>query len=187
MTGTTTAPPDALLHWEDFPVGETVAFGAYEVTREEITGFAEEFDPQPFHLEDAAANDSLLGGLAASGWHTCAILMRMICDEFLNRSAGLGSPGVDEVKWLKPVRAGNILSVRRTCLEARVSASRPEMGLCKFHYEVRTQTGTVVMTWVVTQLFSRRDAGPRPNASPSGDSGNQRGSAPSGEGGGGPK
>ena len=165
-TETTAAEPAALLHWEDFPVGETVAFGAYEVTREEIIAFAEEFDPQPFHLEDAAANDSLLGGLAASGWHTCAILMRMICDEFLNRSAGLGSPGVDEVKWLKPVRTGNILSVRRTCLEARASASRPEMGLCKFHYEVRTQNGTTVMTWVVTQLFACRGAGLRPEADP---------------------
>jgi acyl dehydratase len=151
-------PGAGLLHFEDFAVGETVAFGAYPVTAEEIVAFAGEFDPQPFHLDEAAAADSLLGGLAASGWHSCAILMRMICDAFLNQAAGLGSPGVDEVKWLKPVRPGDVLSARRTCLEARASASRPEMGLVRFHYEVANQSGTTVMTWLVTQLFRRRPA-----------------------------
>jgi len=165
MTETEPGTVDTLLHWEDFGVGETLDFGAYEVTREEIIAFAEEFDPQPFHLEEAAAAETLLGGLAASGWHTCSILMRMICDEFLNASAGLGAPGVDEVKWLKPVRPGNVLSARRTCLEARISASRPQMGLCKFHYEVKNQSGTTVMTWVVTQLFARRDM-PEPSEPP---------------------
>jgi len=157
MTESKSDTVGTLLHWEDFGVGETLDFGAYEVTREEIIAFAQEFDPQPFHLEEAAAAETLLGGLAASGWHTCSILMRMICDAFLNASAGLGAPGVDEVKWLKPVRPGNVLSARRTCLEARISASRPEMGLCKFHYEVRNQSGATVMTWVVTQFFARRD------------------------------
>lgn len=150
---------DDRLFWEDFPVGETIAFGRYEMTRAEITGFAAEFDPQPFHLEDEAAADSLLGGLAASGWHTCGALTRMICDEYLCRSAGLGSPGVDEIKWLKPVRPGDVLTARRTCLETRPSASRPEMGLCKFHIEAINQSGAVAMTWVMTQLFFRRDHG----------------------------
>lgn len=150
---TSPTPAPDLLHFEDFQVGESETFGSYPVTREEIVAFATEFDPQPFHLDDAAAAESLLGGLAASGWHTCAMTMRLICDGYLNRSAGLGAPGVDEVRWLKPVRPGDTLSVRRTCLEARISASRPELGLVKFHYEALNQTGDIVMTWTVPQMF----------------------------------
>ena len=154
---TMTAVPDDRLHFEDFAIGESVVFGRKHVTREEIIAFAREFDPQPFHLEEAAARDSLLGGLAASGWHTCGMLMRMICDDYLNRSAGMGGAGIDEVKWLKPVRPGDTLSAKRTCLESRASASRPDMGIVKLFYEVFNQHGETVMTWISVQLFARRE------------------------------
>ena len=96
--------PKKPVFWEDFTVGETVAFGHKQVTREEIIAFASEFDPQPFHLDEAAARETLLGGLAASGWHSCAMLMRLICDDYLSEAAGMGGPGVEDVRWLKPVR-----------------------------------------------------------------------------------
>jgi acyl dehydratase len=147
------------VHWEDFRVGETVAFGRKHVTREEIVTFAREFDPQPFHLDEAMARDTLLGGLAASGWHSCAMLMRMICDDYLSAAAGMGGAGMDEVRWLKPVRPGDVLTARRTCLEARGSGSRPHMGLVKLFYEVVNQHSQVVMTWVGVQMFRSRAAG----------------------------
>jgi acyl dehydratase len=125
-----------LLHFEDFPVGEVVEFGNYLVTAEEIIEFAREFDPQPFHIDEEAAKASLLGGLSASGWHVCAIIMRMMVDGYYGRTASMGSTGIDEVKWLKPVRPGDRLSCRRTTLEARVSAKRPQMGIVKMRYEI---------------------------------------------------
>lgn len=125
-----------LLHFEDFSVGEALNFGNYLVSAEEIYEFAREFDPQPFHIDEEAAKASLLGGLSASGWHVCAIMMRMIVDGYYGRTASMGSTGIDEVKWLKPVRPGDRLSCRRTTLEARISANRPEMGIVKMRYEV---------------------------------------------------
>ena len=147
------------LCWEDFEVGRTVPLGEKRVTREEIIAFAAEFDPQPFHLDEAAASGTMLGGLAASGWHTCAMLMRMMCDGYLNEAHALGSPGLDEVKWQAPVRPGDVLSARYTCLEARESQSRPDVGICKILYEVFNQDGTPVMTWDCTQFFGRRSGG----------------------------
>lgn len=125
-----------LLHFEDFPVGEVFEFGNYMVTAEEIVEFAREFDPQPFHIDENAAKASLLGGLSASGWHVCAIIMRMMVDGYYGRTASMGSTGIDEMKWLKPVRPGDRLSCRRTTLEARVSAKRPEMGIVRLRYEI---------------------------------------------------
>ena len=125
-----------LLHFEDFSVGEALNFGNYLVSAEEIYEFAREFDPQPFHIDEEAAKASLLGGLSASGWHVCAIMMRMIVDGYYGRMASMGSTGIDEVKWLKPVRPGDRLSCRRTTLEVRISANRPEMGIVKMRYEV---------------------------------------------------
>lgn len=146
-------------YWEDFRVGETVEFGGREVTREEIIEFASEYDPQPFHLDEEAARQSLLGGLAASGWHTCALAMRMMCDGFILDSASMGAPGVDEVRWRKPVYAGDVLSVRRTCLDRRVSNSRPGMGLTRFSYEIMNQKGETVMTMVCWAMYGRRHPG----------------------------
>lgn len=144
------------LYWEDFEPGRTLPLGEKTVTREEIVAFAAEFDPQPFHLDEAAARETMLGGLAASGWHTCAMLMRMLCDGLLNRAHALGSPGLDEVKWMKPVRPGDMLRAQYTCLESRPSGSRPEVGICKFLYEVFNQEDELVMTWHCTQFFGRR-------------------------------
>jgi acyl dehydratase len=128
-----------LLHYEDFSEGDTFVLGPYVVTKEEIIAFAREFDPAPFHLDEAAAKASLLGGLCASGWHVCAMLMRMMVEGYLGRAAGMGSNGVDEVRWLKPVYAGETLRGRMTVLSKRVSARRPEMGIIRARWEVVDQ------------------------------------------------
>jgi len=132
-----------LLHYEDFPAGEVRAYGRWEVTPEEIVEFAAEFDPQPFHLDAEAGRDSILGGLSASGWHVCAMMNRMMVDAYLGRSASMGSFGIKEMKWLKPVLAGDVLTIRRTTLEKRVSARRPEMGIVTFRWEAVDEKGTV--------------------------------------------
>jgi acyl dehydratase len=148
----------SLLYFEDFPVGEVVEYGDTEVSAVRIKAFAEQFDPQPFHLDENAARDSVAGGLIASGWHTAAMLMRMNCDHFLNRSASQGGPGVEELNWLKPVRPGDRLRVRRTTLGARPSASRPELGLVDFAFEVVNQKDEVAMTQKNVAIFKRRPA-----------------------------
>lgn len=130
-----------LLHFEDFSVGESRDLGTYAVTAEEIKSFAREFDPQFFHLDEDRAKASVLGGLSASGWHTCGIVMRLIVDGYLGRTAGMGSPGLDEVRWLKPVYAGEMLLGRMTVLAKRQSRSRPEMGLITMKWEARSATG----------------------------------------------
>ncbi len=131
--------------FKDFPVGKTMALGPYVVTAEEIIAFAEEFDPQPFHLSEQGGKDTLAGGLIASGWHSCSILMRMLVDGFLHNSASQGAPGVDEVRWLKPVRAGDILTGTSTVLAARVSKSKPELGIFQLRHEIYNQRGEMVM------------------------------------------
>ena len=130
-----------LLHFEDFAVGQVIDLGSYAVTADEIREFAIEFDPQPFHLDEAAGSASLLGGLAASGWHVCAMFMRLLADGWLNKSASMGSNGVPEVKWLKPVLAGEVLSGRVTILTKRVSSKRPEMGIFQCLFELFNQAG----------------------------------------------
>ncbi|MCL4764712.1 MAG: MaoC family dehydratase [Hyphomicrobiaceae bacterium] len=144
------------LFWEEVVVGETVAFGRRPVSKEEIIEFASAFDPQPFHLDEEAARSSLIGRLCASGWHSCAIFMRMIVDGVLSSAAGLGSPGLDEVKWLKPVFPGDELTGRYTCTAKRVLRSRPEVGLCQILFEMLNQNGDVVMTWNAAQLIGLR-------------------------------
>ena len=147
-----------LLHFEDFPVGEVMTYGSYRLTREAIIAFAREFDPQPFHVDEVAARDSMLGGLAASGWHACSILMRLNCDGFMVGSTSMGAPGIEEVKWLMPLRPGVVLSVRRTTLETRTSRSRPEMGLVRFRFELIADGQALVMTQQGWIMFGRRAA-----------------------------
>src|SRR5262245_38340690 len=130
-----------LLHYEDFTVGESWNLGAYRVTAQEIKEFAREFDPQFFHLDDERAKSSVLGGLSASGWHSCGILMRLMVDGYLGRTAGMGSPGMEEVKWLKPVYAGETLQGRMTVLAKRRSKSRPEMGVVTMRWEAQSKLG----------------------------------------------
>jgi len=142
--------------WEDFPVGQVREFGAMPVTRDAVLAFAREFDPQPFHVDDAAAERSLFGRLAASGWHTAAMAMRMMCDEYLLESASLGSPGLESLKWLKPVYPGDTLSVRLTTVEARPMASRPEVGLVRSKWEVLNQHREPVLAMEGWGMFRRR-------------------------------
>ena len=147
-------------YYEDFPAGEVVEFGDRLVTAEEIVAFAKDWDPQPFHVDAEAAKDSQIGELIASGWHTAALLVRMMCDEFLLDSASQGGPGVEDIRWLKPVRPGDRLSVRRTTLAARPSRSRPEIGIVDFEFDVRNQSGETVMTMRVPNFQRRREAAP---------------------------
>jgi acyl dehydratase len=148
--------PVPKFYFEDFAPGSVAQYGPRTVTREEMVEFAAEFDPQPMHLDEEAARASMLGGLSASGWHTCALAMRMMCDWFVLDSASMGAPGVDEVKWLKPVRPGDALTLRRTVLGTRVSNSRPEMGFVKFLYELVNQDGEKVMTLTTPAMLRRR-------------------------------
>ncbi|MDE2093455.1 MAG: MaoC family dehydratase [Burkholderiales bacterium] len=150
-------PRTVRWYWEDFPVGQVREFGAFAVTREAVLAFAAQFDPQPFHLDDAAAQASLFGKLTASGWHTCAMAMRMMCDEYLLESSSLGSPGIEGLRWTKPVFPGDTLSVRLTTLEARPMASRPNVGLVLSKWEVLNQHRDTVLTMQGWGMFGRRE------------------------------
>ena len=147
------------FHFEDFVPGSVAQYGPCTVTREQIVEFAAEFDPQPMHLDEAAARASMLGGLSASGWHTCALLMRMICDWFILDSASMGAPGIDEVKWLKPVRPGDSLTIRGSVLSVRASQSKPDRGFVSFLWEIYNGSGEKVMTLICPQMLLRRNAG----------------------------
>ena len=146
------------LYWEDFAVGTVREFGRCEVTREAVLEFASRFDPQPFHLDDEAAARSLFGRLAASGWHTAAMAMRMMCEGYLLDAASLGSPGLDNIRWLAPVRAGDTITYRRTTTSVRPSESKPGIGLVHSRWEATNQRGEVVMTMEGWGMFGRRPA-----------------------------
>ncbi|MFT3816369.1 MAG: MaoC family dehydratase [Rubrivivax sp.] len=142
--------------FDDFAVGERFEFGAYTVTREEIVDFARRYDPQPFHLDEEAGRASHFGGLVASGWMTTAVLMRLLCDHFLPRQSSMGSPGVDEVRWLEPVRPGDTLRVRTEVLECRASRSKPDRGVLRCRHELVNQHGRVVATVLGMGMYRRR-------------------------------
>jgi acyl dehydratase len=142
---------------EDFIPGHCVTFGARTVTAEEIVAFAREYDPQAFHLSEEGGRATPYGGLIASGWHTAALTMRMLADHAVSRH-GLGSPGLDELRWIKPVRPRDTLSVRVTVLEARRSRSKPDRGLVRQRVETLNQNGEVVMLWTGTVLVRCREA-----------------------------
>jgi len=143
-------------YWEDFPVGKVTEFGGITLTQEDIMRFAKEFDPQPFHVDEDAAKQSVFGGIIASGWHTCGLAMRMMCDAYLLESASLGSPGVENIRWLKPVRPGDTLRVRSVVLEARPLESKPHVGLVRNRWEVLNQKGEEVMQMEGFGMFKRR-------------------------------
>jgi acyl dehydratase len=149
----------ARICYEDFEVGSVKSYGPRLVTRDEIIEFATEFDPQPMHLDEEAANKSMLKGLSGSGWHTCAIMMRMIYDGFLRESSSLGAPGVDEVRWVRPVRPKDELSIKLTCLEKRDSKSRPQVGLVRHDLEMTNAKGEVIMTSSYSGFFGKRNPG----------------------------
>jgi acyl dehydratase len=133
--------------------------GPRHVPRDEMIAFAEEFDPQPFHLDEAAARATAFGGLAASGWYSCCVLMRMCADAFLLDSSSMGAPGVDEVKWLVPIRPDDRLWLRATVLETRASNSRPDMGFVQFLFELFNAAGEPVMTLTTSLMMGRRERG----------------------------
>jgi acyl dehydratase len=144
------------FHWEDFSPGHVIEHGPRLLTREEIVAFAAEFDPQPMHLDEEAARATMLGGLSASGWHACCILMRMCTDSFVLNSSSMGAPGVEEVRWLLPIRPGDQLMLRATVLETRASNSRPDMGLVRFLFELSNAAGERVMSLTTSLMMGRR-------------------------------
>ncbi|WP_010217841.1 MaoC family dehydratase [Sphingomonas sp. PAMC 26621] len=146
-----------MQYFEDLEVGTRQAFGRYEVQRDEVIGFATAYDPQPFHLSDEAAAATHFGQLSASGWHTCAMTMAMVVANLeANQQAGLGSPGIDELRWLKPVYPGDTLRCETEILDKRASRSRPEMGSYRSKMTVLNQDDVVVMTFVSTGLIRTR-------------------------------
>lgn len=153
--------PRSTLYWEDFAPGEFVEIGRHTFAEDEIIAFARQFDPQPFHTDPEAAKQSIFGGLVASGWHTCAIGMRLMVQQSIGRSASAGSPGVENIRWLAPVRPGDTITYRRVILEARPSASKPDLGLVRTRSEALNQRGETVMTMEGWGMFRRRsgDAG----------------------------
>lgn len=149
-----------MRYYEDMVVGtRTKSSRTYTVTREEVIEFATKYDPQPFHLDDEAARQTFFGRLSASGWHTGAMVMRLMVDTWKDSepTAGLGSPGIDELRWVKPVYPGDELSVTMELIEKRRSKSRPDMGLTKSRQTVTNQNGEVVMSMISNGLIRVRD------------------------------
>ena len=143
-------------YFEDYVPGAVHEFGAIAVDENDVIEFATRFDPQSFHIDPIAARDSHFGGLIASGWHTCSMVMRAMVDEYLSTVASIGSPGVDEIRWLMPVRPGDTLSVRIEILDARPSQSKPDRGLVHSSIETLNQNGDIVMRMKTIGFFRRR-------------------------------
>jgi acyl dehydratase len=149
-----------MRYFEDVEVGSTAAFGNYAVTRDEVIDFARRYDPQPFHLSNEAAAATHFGRLSASGWHTCAMTMAMIVGQLERHGeAGLGSPGIDELRWLKPVYPGDRLRCESEVLEKRRSASRPGMGIYRSRMTVYNQEDVAVMGFISNSMIATRTAG----------------------------
>jgi acyl dehydratase len=147
---------EIVYYFEDIQPGAVLELGSRTVSESEIIAFAREYDPQPFHIDKTAAERSIFGGLIASGWHTCSLTMRLLVDGFLCRAASLGSPGVEQIRWLRPVRPGDTLSARIVVLETRPSQSKPDRGAVRMRTEVSNQQGELVMTMESTGLIGRR-------------------------------
>jgi acyl dehydratase len=143
-------------YFEDFVEGQTIELGTFSLTDQEIIEFASKYDPQPMHVDPEAARKSIYGGLIASGWHTAASYMRLVVDNVLRGTESIGSPGVDQLRWLKPVRPGDSLTARFHILETRTSNSRPERGIVRSRGELLNQAGEVVMTCEAVNFFGRR-------------------------------
>ncbi len=148
----------SMIYYEDLEVGSTSKFGRYDVTRDEVIDFAQKYDPQPFHLDDEAAAKTHFGRLSASGWHTCAMTMAMLVENMkTSRQAGLGSPGMDNLRWVKPVYPGDTLRVETTIIEKRRSKNRPDMGLFKSDLTIFNQNDEPVMTMRSNGLIKVRN------------------------------
>lgn len=158
------APHQPRWYWEDLTEGLTMEFGPKKVERDEVIDFATKFDPQPFHLSEEAGKASLFKGLAASGWHTAGMVMRMMCDGFILDSSSLGSPGLDGLKWLKPVLVGDELRARMRVLATRPMKSKPHVGLVQTVWEAVNQRDEIVMVIESWAMFGRREPAPPPMA-----------------------
>jgi len=145
-----------MKYWEDVPPGTTFTTAERTVTKQEIIEFASEYDPQPFHLDEDAAKSSILGGLCASGWHICAIAMRLVYDSFHVDAATQGSPGITECRWRRPLFADETVKVLVTCIDARPSKSRPTMGLTNWRWEMTNAAGETIMTTESWLMMGRR-------------------------------
>ena len=143
-------------YFEDFFPGQEMELGSRSVTEQEIIEFATDFDPQPFHVDREAAKDSIFGGVIASGWHTCSMIMRIVVDSVLGNSASMGSPGLEKVRWILPVRPGDTLSVRYITTQVKASASRPDRGVVWSTWEARNQDGQLVCTVDGMGMYRRR-------------------------------
>jgi acyl dehydratase len=148
--------PTTQYFFESIEPGAILELGSRTVTEAEILAFAHDFDPQPFHIDPEAAAQSIFGGIIASGWHTCALTMRLMVDGYLSRAASLGSPGVEQIRWLRPVRPDDTITARIVVLEVRASQSKPDRGAIRMRTEVTNQAGELVMTMESTGLIGRR-------------------------------
>ncbi|PVB60334.1 MaoC family dehydratase [Labrenzia sp. 011] len=147
-----------LMHFEDFRPGQEFDLGALTVTREDIIEFATEFDPQPFHLDEEAGKASLLGGLAASGWHTGSLVMRLLATALLTKATCMGSPGISKLTWKQPVFPGDTLRAKAVVLDKKDLRSKPDLGIVTLQVTATNQAATDVLFWENAILFSRREA-----------------------------
>jgi acyl dehydratase len=148
--------PHIKIWWEDMDVGQVIDLGSLSPTAEDIVAFATQFDPQPFHLSEEAGKASVFGGLCASGWHTCSLAMKLMVTNFLHQSSSLGSPGLENIRWLKPVFPGDTLSLRQTVLEKRPMSKRADVGLLRTQWEMFNQHGAQVLHMEGYGMFRRR-------------------------------
>jgi len=146
-------------YFEDFHPGQEIDLGERTVSEEEIVAFAREFDPQPFHVDPEAASSSIYGGVIASGWHTCSLMMRMVVDGLMCSASSMGSPGLDGVRWLRPLRAGDTLKVRYLTTQVKASGSRPDRGVVWSKWTATNQHGEEICTIEGMGMFGRRPAG----------------------------
>jgi acyl dehydratase len=153
----TKSAPSFQYYWEDMQPGNELDLGSISATREEIIAFATQFDPQPFHLDEEAAKASVFGNLCASGWHTCAMAMRLMVTNFLQSSSSLGSPGLENVQWKKPVFPNDVLSLKHKIIESRPMRSKPDVGLVRTLWEMRNQHGDIVLLMEGWSMFRRRN------------------------------
>lgn len=157
MSDTISTSWDQHRYLEDYATGTVYEFGSIAVSEDDVIAFAQRFDPQPFHIDPHAAKQSIFGGLIASGWHTASLTMRLLVDHAISRDASLGSPGIDELRWLKPVRPGDTLSVRVTILGVKRSKAQPDRGIVRSYVEVLNQNRDVVMTMKPAGLLLSRN------------------------------
>lgn len=147
-----------MKYLEDFAVGQAMEFPPRTVNEDEIIAFARDYDPQPFHLDKEAAKQSLFGGLCASGWHTAGLMMRMLVDNMIGKYASMGSPGVDQLRWVKPVFPGDTLHLHGEVVDVKPSRSKPDRGVITSRYEMKNQKGETVLTMQAKGMYARRPA-----------------------------